>query len=137
MKIFAIAALLCLGLAACGQTDASAVNRTPKVVRLTAFHSHWSLAHLDVARGMTVRFVVRNTDPIDHELIVGDAGVQERHEKGTEAKHGLRPGEITVPAGTTAVTELTFDRAGPFFFGCHLPGHWAYGMHGSITVTVT
>ena len=139
MKIVtAVAAVLFAGLAAagCGQADASTGGgRHLQVVRLTAHHSHWSLAHLNVRRGATVRFVVRNTDPIDHELIVGDAGVQERHEKGTEAKHGLRPGEITVPAGTTAVTEVRFDKAGPFFFGCHLPGHWAYGMHGTLTVT--
>ena len=133
--------LLCVGLAAAGYGLADADSghsgggRSVRVVRLTAHHSHWSLAHLDVARGTTVRFVVRNTDPIDHELIVGDAGVQDRHENGTEAKHGLRPGEITIPAGTTAVTEFRFDHVWPSFFGCHLPGHWAYGMHGTITVT--
>jgi uncharacterized cupredoxin-like copper-binding protein len=136
IRTVVVAGLLSVGLAACGRADAdSGAARSVKTVRITAHHSHWSLAHLDVGRRTTVRFAVHNTDPIDHELIVGDAGIQDRHETGTEAKHGLRPGEITVPAGTTAVTELTFDRPGPFFFGCHLPGHWAYGMHGTITVT--
>ena len=61
--------------------------------------------------GSSVRIVVHNRDPIDHELIVGDAGVQDRHEQGTEPRHGLRPGEITIPAGTTAVTQVTFPAA--------------------------
>jgi uncharacterized cupredoxin-like copper-binding protein len=83
-----------------------------------------------------VRFVVHNTDPIAHELIVGDQSVQDAHEVGTDASHGGRPGEISVPPGTTATTTYRFGPSGgpAVLFGCHLPGHWAYGMHGTITV---
>ncbi len=41
----------------------------------------------------------RNTDPIDHEWIVGDAAVHARHRTGTEPVHGARPTEVTIPAG--------------------------------------
>ena len=51
---------------------------------------------------MPVTFVLRNDDPIDHEWIVGDAAVHERHRTGTEPVHAARPTEVRIPAGTTA-----------------------------------
>jgi uncharacterized cupredoxin-like copper-binding protein len=87
-----------------------------------------------VPRGQTVRFVVRNTDPIDHELIVGSMDVQDRHESGREASHPPVPGEVSVPLLATARTSYTFDDRGTVWFGCHLPGHWAYGMRGRVVV---
>jgi uncharacterized cupredoxin-like copper-binding protein len=90
---------------------------------------------VDVEPGQTVRFVIENTDPIDHEFIVGDEGVQLVHERGTEAHHPPRPGEVSVPAGETVLTTVTFA-ADPqtLIFGCHLPGHYAFGMRGEIRV---
>ena len=40
---------------------------------------------------MPVTFVLHNGDPIDHEWIVGDAAVHERHRAGTEPVHGVAP----------------------------------------------
>jgi uncharacterized cupredoxin-like copper-binding protein len=99
-------------------------------------YSKFSLDEITVARGQTVRFVIRNHDPIPHELIVGDQHVQDVHERGTEAHHAERPGEVSVAAGATAETTFTFTAAQPgrLLFGCHLPGHWAYGMKGTIRV---
>jgi uncharacterized cupredoxin-like copper-binding protein len=106
-----------------------------RTVGITIHYSHFSLSDLRVEPGETVRFVVQNTDPIDHEFILGDQHIQDIHENGTEAYHPPRPGEMTVPAGTTRVTTYTFP-TGPtqLIFGCHLPGHYAYGMHGLVTV---
>jgi len=104
------------------------------VVTLTVHHSQFSRTRLRVPAGL-VRFVVRNTDPIDHELIIGDRSVQDRHERGTEPRHPPRTGEVTVPAGGTAGTVYVFAPSGSVLFGCHLPGHWAYGMHGEMSVT--
>jgi uncharacterized cupredoxin-like copper-binding protein len=87
-----------------------------------------------VEPGETVRFVVRNDDPIDHEFLIGDETVQHVHEVGTEGHHGARPGEISVPAGQTVATTYTFGGAGSTLFGCHLPGHYAYGMRGTIQI---
>ena len=104
------------------------------VVTLTVHHSQFSRTRLRVPAGL-VRFVVRNTDPIDHELIIGDQSVQDRHERGTEPRHPPRPGEVTVPAGGTSGTVYVFAPSGSVLFGCHLPGHWAYGMHGEMSVS--
>ena len=71
-------------------------------------HSRFFPAHVSVPEGTHVRFVVRNDDPIGHELIVGDESVHLRHEKGTEAWHPPRPGEVSVEAGALASTTFTF-----------------------------
>jgi uncharacterized cupredoxin-like copper-binding protein len=119
-----------LALPACAAADA----RTEKVVTIDVHYSHFSRSVIDVPRGVPVRFVIRNADPIGHELIVGNAGVQERHEKGTEPVHGDRPTERDVPALATVETTIVFDTAGTSYFACHLPGHYAYGMRGLIHV---
>jgi uncharacterized cupredoxin-like copper-binding protein len=102
------------------------------VVRLVIHHSRFSAEHVHVPSGR-VTFIVRNSDPIDHELIIGDRAAQDSHEGGTETHHDA-PGEITVPAGRIAETTYTFAPSHPTLFGCHLPGHWAYGMHGTLEV---
>jgi hypothetical protein len=85
------------------------------------------------------RFVLRNTDPIDHEFILGDGATQRRHERGRDRHHhGEVPGERSVPAGQDAATTYTFPAgaAGQVLeFACHLPGHYAYGMRGTVRVS--
>jgi len=109
----------------------------PPTVDVTIHHSHFSVSHLSFPPGTTVRFVIRNTDPIDHEFIVGDWTMQYYIEHTTEVVHdGSFPGQISVPALTTRETTYTFPRHRySLLFGCHLPGHWAYGMRGTITGT--
>ncbi len=130
--VVSIALLLASAVAvpACGSARAAEDLRT---VHITIHHSAFDPDELDVAPGETVRFVVENTDPIDHEFLVGNEQVQAVHELGTEAHHAPKPGEMSVPALTTRVTTYTFPTGhGSTIFGCHLPGHYAYGMRGAI-----
>ena len=115
-----------------GHDDAPPLART---VHVRIHYSHFDLTEIDAEPGQTITFVVENTDPIDHEFIVGDAQVQQAHEAGTEARHPPRPGEISIAAGQTVRTTMTFPSTGTLLFGCHLPGHYAYGMHGLITIS--
>ena len=105
-------------------------------VTLTVEHSRFSPDHLSVRPGTTVRFVVKNNDPIGHELIVGNAEVHRRHEAGTEPVHPPRPGEISIPAVSTAETTFLFDESAgdPVVYACHLPGHFRYGMSGEVDI---
>jgi uncharacterized cupredoxin-like copper-binding protein len=128
-----LAWLLVVASACSGASAAS--PPTPETVTLVVHHSAFTPRSFTVAAGTTVRIVVRNTDPIDHELIVGDQAVQDRHERGTEAHHGAIPGEVSVPAGAAVETTYSFDGPGPYLFGCHLPGHWDYGMRGTVELT--
>jgi uncharacterized cupredoxin-like copper-binding protein len=131
MRLFKTAAAL-----AAAALLSSGCGLTEKAERfdITIDHSSFGVSEMHFEAGDTVRFNVTNADPIDHELIIGDETVQERHEKGTEAQHAEVPGEISIPAGETRYTVYTFDEPGTIFFACHLPGHFAYGMHGDIVV---
>lgn len=128
--IWAVAAALAL---ACSGVSAAATEPVRTVV-LTIHHSRFSATRLSATPEESVRFVVRNLDPIDHELIVGPMGVQQRHESGSEKSHPPRPGEVSVPLFSEASTTYAFAGPGMVWFGCHLPNHWDYGMQGTIRV---
>jgi uncharacterized cupredoxin-like copper-binding protein len=98
-------------------------------------HSHFSTGTIHVRRGTLVRFVVHNDDPIAHELIVGDDAVHARHAHGTESAHPPVPGEVSVGADDTGLTVYEFDQPGQFLYACHLPGHFQYGMKGTVVVS--
>ena len=116
---------------------ANAVARThdPIEIAIEIHYSHFSPATVRVPAGRPVTFVITNTDPIDHEWIVGDAASHERHRTGTEPVHDARPTEITIPAGTVRRTTVTFAAGtGTELFICHLPAHEAYGMVGTVVI---
>ena len=132
-----VAATVIVAATAAGCARGEAAERTAwdRTVELRVHHSRFIPARVSVPAGTNVRFVVRNEDPIDHELIVGDERVQLHHEKGTEAWHPPRPGEVSVAAGALATTTFTFVTTGTTEFACHVPGHYAFGMRGAVTVT--
>jgi uncharacterized cupredoxin-like copper-binding protein len=135
LRAAAAAVVLTLLVGATAMTRGAAPRAHDGTVRITIHYSSFDPDGLAVEPGETVRFVIVNTDPIDHEFILGDQRVQDVHEKGTEAHHAPRPGEVSVPAGETVVTTYTFPRnARSLIFGCHLPGHYAFGMHGLVTI---
>jgi uncharacterized cupredoxin-like copper-binding protein len=105
-----------------------------RTVHIRIHFSRFDPSDIDIELGQTIRFVVENTDPIDHEFIVGDEQVQQAHEAGTEAHHPPRPGEISLAPGETVITTVTFPSQRGLLFGCHLPGHYAFGMRGVITI---
>lgn len=110
-------------------------SRDPVVIPITIHFSHFDPATVRVPAGVPVTFVITNTDPIDHEWIVGDAATHERHRTGTEPVHDARPTEITIPARAERRTTVTFAAGtGAEQFICHLPGHEAYGMIGTVVV---
>jgi uncharacterized cupredoxin-like copper-binding protein len=125
----AAAALLAVSLG-CSSLGGAAAQQE---VHVTLRFSRFVPDHFEFAAGTTVKFVVENKDPIDHEFIIGDRAVQLAHEKGTESHHAA-PGELSIPAGKVATTTYTFTEPGRLLIGCHLPTHYAYGMRGDITI---
>lgn len=137
----AFGAVLAGGHALAGPSHSSSTTLGPgdATVTITVEHSHFNPSRVNVRPGTTVRFVIVNRDPIGHEFIVGDAEVHRRHEAGTEAVHPPRPGEVSIPAETTAETTFAFPGGGAdaVVYACHLPGHFRYGMAGEVDIIST
>jgi uncharacterized cupredoxin-like copper-binding protein len=127
----ALALLLLAGVVAAGCTS----DLGPRRVEIRIHYSHFDPDQLSVPRGVAITFVLINEDPIDHEWLIGDAAFHEKHRHGTEAHHGARANEISIAALATVETTLTFATPGTMQYICHMPGHEAYGMVGTLTVT--
>jgi uncharacterized cupredoxin-like copper-binding protein len=41
---------------------------------------------------------------------------------------------VSVAPGVRASTTFSFHEPGTVLYACHLPGHFAYGMHGRVVV---
>jgi uncharacterized cupredoxin-like copper-binding protein len=113
---------------------ASACAPAPQTVTITIHYSAFNSAEVTVPAGVPVTFVLVNEDPIDHEWLIGDEGFHAKHRSGTHAAHGDVPTEVTVPALATVETTITFEEPGTLAYICHLPGHEAYGMVGTVRV---
>jgi uncharacterized cupredoxin-like copper-binding protein len=105
-------------------------------------------AAIVVRAGRRVTFDVTNAGKLPHEFILGDRATQLAHERQMQAAGGHthhhldaaahpaapEPGALTVPPGQTRRLSWTFDEPGMVLFGCHVLGHWAAGMKGTIVV---
>jgi uncharacterized cupredoxin-like copper-binding protein len=128
LATLAIAAVVLTG---CGGEPAAASSASATV---TIRFSHFEQTVITVPAGQPVSVTLNNTDPIEHEWIVGTEEVHERHRTGTDGYHNQIPTEVTIPALTTSKTMVRFDTPGDYPFICHLPGHEAYGMKGILRV---
>ena len=104
----------------------------PRTVDIGIHYSRYSATRIDVPAGVPVTFTIHNDDPIDHEWLLGDTAMHERHRTGTEPVLAARADELTIPAMSTRTTTLTFPVAMTLTYMCHLPGHEAYGMVGTL-----
>ena len=69
-------------------------SRSRSSIDISIHYSHFEPAAIAVPADRPITFVIDNTDPIDHEWIVGDEAVHERHRTGTEPYHAARPTEV-------------------------------------------
>ena len=130
MSIDRAVAALGLGIATAlgAAVIAGAVSRSnePIVVDVTIHYSRFEPAAISVPAGRPVTFVIHNTDPIDHEWIVGDEALHERHRTGTEPVHDARPTEVSIDAFTRAPDDRDVRPAGPV--DVHLPSARPRGL---------
>lgn len=93
-----------------------------------------------VGKGETVTFRIVNAGKIMHEFDLGDEKYQSDHEKemrdmGSEHHMGGQPNAVSVEPGETKTVTWTFSEAGTGIYGCHVEGHYAGGMKGTVTVS--
>lgn len=94
-------------------------------------------SEIRVKRGDTVRIAVRNSGELPHSLILGTMEDLKKHadliRKNGEMDHGAAHVAHVQP-GATGRLVWHFTKAGEFYYGCLVPGHFEAGMIGTIVV---
>lgn len=114
-------------------------GKVTRTVHVTTRDMAYQMKPFQVRPGETIRFVVKNTDEVDHDFTIAPPAVQAEHRKEmmTMMESGrdmsvmhkdknavfVKPGEIK---------ELVwkFTKVAGIEFACNLPGHYESGMKG-------
>ena len=131
-------------LAACSPAPGASSDGTARIVELTMTEAlTFEPAQIEVRRGETVTFSVRNVSGEGHEAYMGTEEQQRLHSiehselspsDQAEVTH-LQSGLHIAPFGT-GVIEYAFQDPDldEIVIGCHYPGHYEAGMQVVITV---
>lgn len=113
----------------------SKVSRTVSVDMKDDMRFHSS--SFNVKQGETIRFVVKNSGKVKHEMVLGtQKDLKEHYEvmkKNPEMEHA-DANMVTVSPGKTGEIIWEFTKAGKVDFACLQPGHYDAGMKGSVNV---
>src|SRR5262245_53443386 len=94
-------------------------------------------ATLEVKRGDTVRFVLRNRGKLMHEMVIGTLDELKEHaalmKKFPEMEHD-EPYMAHVQPGKSEEIVWNFNRTGEFNYACLIAGHFEAGMVGKLIV---
>jgi uncharacterized cupredoxin-like copper-binding protein len=94
-------------------------------------------AKVDVKRGETIRFVVRNAGHARHEMVIGSMAELKEHAELMRKMPGMEHGEpnqVTLAPGKSGELVWRFTKAGTVDFACLQPGHFEAGMMGKVSV---
>jgi len=115
---------------------AAGVKRTVQIDMSDAMR--YTPSSIDAKQGETIRFVIRNSGKVKHELVLGTAKeLQEHYEvmkKNPEMEHD-DANMVTVMPGKTGEVIWKFSKAGKIDFACLQPGHYDAGMKGAVAVS--
>ena len=91
-----------------------------------------------VKRGETIKFVVKNSGKVKHEMVLGtEKELKEHYEvmkKYPEMEHADE-NMVTVQPGKDGEIIWQFTKAGKISFACLQPGHYDAGMKGIVAVS--
>ncbi len=100
----------------------------------------FSSADIAVKQGETIRFLVKNSGQIKHELVLGTQKELKEHYAMMMKMPGMEHADanmVTVAPGKTGEVIWQFTKAGKVDFACLQPGHYDAGMKGLVTVAGT
>ena len=128
-----------------GGHDESAIGEPGKAARVTrtvridmSDAMRYTPSSINARQGETIRFVVKNSGRVKHELVLGtEAELKEHYEvmkKFPEMEHA-DANMVTVAPGKTGEVIWRFTKAGKIDFACLQPGHYDAGMKGAVAVT--
>ncbi len=92
---------------------------------------------LEIRRGEIVRFEAKNSGKIMHEMVLGTMKELKEHSELMKKHPGMEheePYMAHVGPGKTENIVWQFTKAGEFYYGCLIPGHFEAGMVGKIVV---
>ena len=115
--------------------DSKAVSRTITVGMSDAMR--FSPEKIDVKQGETIRFVIKNSGKIMHEMVIGTRKDLDEHAALMVKFPGMEheePYMAHVGPGKTGQIVWTFNKPGNFDFACLIAGHYQAGMVGKINV---
>lgn len=114
---------------------ASGITRTVHINMTDDMRFH--APNIAVKQGETIRFVVKNSGQVKHEMVLGtDKALKEHYEvmkKNPEMEHA-DANMVTVAPGKTGEIIWQFTKAGKVDFACLQPGHYDAGMKGLVKV---
>jgi uncharacterized cupredoxin-like copper-binding protein len=94
-------------------------------------------AQINVKRGETIRFAVRNAGRVEHEMVIGSMTELKQHAELMRRFPGMKhadPNMVTLDPGESGELIWQFTQAGTFDFACLEPGHFDAGMMGAVSV---
>ncbi|MDP3356337.1 MAG: cupredoxin family protein [Polaromonas sp.] len=115
--------------------DAKAVQRTIAVGM--SDDMRFTPGDLAVKQGETIRFVIKNTGKVMHEMVIGTKKENDEHAALMIKFPGMEhdaPYMAHVAPGKTSEIIWTFNKPGNFDFACLIAGHYQAGMVGKIKV---
>jgi uncharacterized cupredoxin-like copper-binding protein len=115
--------------------DPQKVSRTVRIDMADTMR--YSPSQISVRQGETIRFEIRNSGKVMHELVLGTKKELEAHATLMKKHPGMEhdePHMAHVAPGKTGHVVWQFSRRGEFFYGCLLPGHFEAGMIGTVIV---
>ncbi|HRP96234.1 MAG TPA: cupredoxin family protein [Rhodocyclaceae bacterium] len=115
--------------------DPAKVSRTIELVMDDSMR--YSPSEITVKAGETVRFFVKNSGKMKHEIVIGTVGELKAHaemmRKMPEMEHA-EPNMLTLGPGQRGGLVWQFERPGTVDFACLIPGHMEAGMVGKVAV---
>ena len=114
---------------------ATNAKRTVKVEMLDTMR--FNPQSITVKQGETIKFVVKNSGKVKHEMVLGTEKELKEHaevmKKNPEMEHD-DANQITVQPGKSGEIIWQFTKMGKVNFACLQPGHYDAGMAGTVTV---
>ena len=92
---------------------------------------------LTVKQGEVVRFEVKNSGKVMHEMVIGTMAELKAHAELMRKHPGMEHDEPYMAHAAPGKTERIvwqFTKPGEFYYGCLIPGHFEAGMVGKIIV---
>lgn len=113
--------------------DPAQVSRTIDVTMADTLR--FNPDRITVKAGETVRFFVKNTGQMPHEMVIGSMDELKEHAKTMRSMPAMRhgnPGMLQLNPGQRGGLVWRFDKPGTVDFACLVPGHLEGGMAGKI-----